>query len=91
MPAAVHIRGDYAVFPELQGRVTVLDKDGAIVAQVGDNPNAAPARQLRPARRTSGRTASATHRTALRSTRMRNLLVAEWTQFGRLHKFTRVP
>src|SRR5688572_26761328 len=39
MPAAVHFRGDYAVIPELQGRVTVLDKSGAIVAQVGDNPN----------------------------------------------------
>src|SRR6266702_3486478 len=39
MPAAVHFQGDYAVLPELQGRVTVLDKDGAIVAQVGDNPN----------------------------------------------------
>ena len=39
MPAAVYIRGDYAVFPELQGRVTVLDKAGNIVAQVGDNPN----------------------------------------------------
>jgi len=38
MPAAVHIRGDYAVIPELQGRVTVLDKSGAIVAQIGDNP-----------------------------------------------------
>src|SRR5688572_15434931 len=38
MPAAVHIRGDYAVIPELQGRVTVLDKSGAIAAQVGDNP-----------------------------------------------------
>ena len=37
MPAAVHIRGEYAVFPELQGRVTVLDKDGAIVARLGDN------------------------------------------------------
>ena len=49
MPAAVHIRGDYAVFPELQGRVTVLDKDGNIVAQVGDNPDREAARQLRPA------------------------------------------
>ena len=39
MPAAVHIRGDYALFPELQGRVTLLDKEGNIVAQVGDNPN----------------------------------------------------
>ena len=39
MPAAVHIRGDYAVVPELQGRVTVLDKAGTIAAQVGDNPN----------------------------------------------------
>src|SRR6266850_4173928 len=39
MPAAVHIRGQYAVFPELEGRVTVLDKEGKIVAQPGDNPN----------------------------------------------------
>ena len=39
MPAAVHIRGDYALVPELQGRVTVLNKDGSIVAQLGDNPN----------------------------------------------------
>lgn len=38
MPAAVHIRGESAVVPELQGRVTVLDKAGRIAAQVGDNP-----------------------------------------------------
>jgi len=45
MPAAVHIRGDYAVLPELQGRVTVLDKNGNLAAQVGDNPKRT-ARQL---------------------------------------------
>src|SRR5262245_25561263 len=39
MPAAVHIRGGYALVPELQGRVTVLNKDGSIAAQLGDNPN----------------------------------------------------
>jgi len=48
MPAAVHIRGDYAVIPELQGRVTVLDKSGAIVAQVGDQPGSLAACELRP-------------------------------------------
>jgi len=40
MPAAVQIRGELALVPELQGRVTVLDKSGAIAAQVGDNPDA---------------------------------------------------
>ena len=39
MPAAVHIRGDYALIPELQGRATLLNKNGTIAAQVGDNPN----------------------------------------------------
>ena len=39
MPAAVYFRGDYAIFPELKGRVTVLNNSGKIVAQVGNNPD----------------------------------------------------
>jgi DNA-binding beta-propeller fold protein YncE len=89
MPAAVHIRGDYAVFPELQGRVTVLDKAGNIVAQMGDNPNekqranyALPADQWKEGICNSPHGASIdTHG---------DLIVTEWSKFGHLHKFVSV-
>ena len=90
MPAAVHIRGDYAVFPELQGRVTVIDKAGAIVAQLGDNPN--------PRQRANYGLAQDQWKEGICNSphggsidKDGNVLVAEWTQFGHLHKFTRLP
>ena len=86
MPAAVHIRGEYAVFPELQGRVTVLNKDGSIAAQVGDNPNekqranfGLPPDQWKPGICNSPHGAS--------MDKNGNLIVSEWSQFGHLHKF----
>ena len=39
LPCAVSIRGDYAAVAELEGRVVVTDKEGAIVATLGDNPD----------------------------------------------------
>jgi hypothetical protein len=36
LPAAVAVHGDYAAIGELKGRVTVLDKSGKIVAQLGE-------------------------------------------------------
>ncbi|HXT40541.1 MAG TPA: 6-bladed beta-propeller [Candidatus Angelobacter sp.] len=87
MPAAVHIRGDYAVFPELQGRVTVLDKDGNIVAQVGDNPNEKQRANfgLPPDQWTVG-ICNSPHGASI--DKDGNLIVSEWSQFGHLHKFT---
>jgi DNA-binding beta-propeller fold protein YncE len=86
MPAAVQIRGEYAVFPELQGRVTVLDAGGAIVAQVGDNPDEKqranfplPPDQWKDGICNSPHGASFDHQG--------NLIVTEWSKFGRLHKF----
>jgi len=88
MPAAVHIRGDYAVLPELQGRVTVLDKDGAIVAQVGDNP--VPDQRanfgLSPDKWKDG-ICNSPHGASI--DKDGDLIVTEWSQFGHLHKFTR--
>ncbi len=88
MPAAVHIRGEFAVFPELQGRVTVLDKSGRIAAQVGDNPienqranYGLPQDQWRPG------ICNSPHGASMDADG--NLLVAEWSQFGHLHKFRR--
>ena len=89
MPAAVHIRGDYALVPELQGRVTVLNKDGSIAAQVGDNPN-------EKQRANFGLTqdqwkdgiCNSPHGASI--DKDGNLIVSEWSQFGHLHKFVQV-
>jgi len=88
MPAAVHIRGDYAVFPELQGRVTVLDKQGRIAAQLGDNPNEKQRANfgLPPDQWKEG-ICNSPHGASI--DKDGNLIVTEWSQFGRLHKFLR--
>jgi len=89
MPAAVHIRGDYAILPELQGRVTVLDKTGAIVAQVGDNPDEKQRANfgLPPDQWKDG-ICNSPHGASM--DRDGNLIVSEWSQFGHMHKFVRV-
>jgi len=86
MPAAVHIRGDYAVFPELQGRVTVLDKDGNIVAQIGDNPNEKQrANYGLPPDQWQVGICNSPHGASIDQDG--NLIVTEWSKFGHLHKF----
>ena len=89
MPAAVHIRGDYAVFPELQGRVTVLDKNGDIVAQVGDNPDPKQRANfaLEPDKWTDG-ICNSPHGASIDQDG--NLIVSEWSKFGRVQKFALV-
>jgi|ERR1043166_3687976 DNA-binding beta-propeller fold protein YncE len=86
MPAAVHIRGNYAVFPELQGRVTVLDKEGNIVAQVGDNPN--PKQRANfglPPDQWKDGICNSPHGASI--DKDGNLIVSEWSKFGRAEKF----
>src|SRR5687768_236962 len=88
MPAAVHIRGDYAIFPELKGRVTIIDKAGNIVAQLGDNPNEKQRANfpLPPAEWKDG-ICNSPHGASL--DKDLNVIVSEWSQFGRLHKWQR--
>ena len=88
MPAAVHIRGDYAVVPELQGRVTVLGKEGNIVAQLGDNPNPGQRANygLPPSQWFDG-ICNSPHGASI--DKDFNLIVAEWSQYGHLHKFVK--
>jgi DNA-binding beta-propeller fold protein YncE len=90
MPAAVHIHGEYAMFPELQGRVTVLDKDGNIVARVGDNPNQKQRANygLDPSQWTDG-ICNSPHGGSF--DKDGNLIVTEWSKFGRVEKFALVP
>jgi DNA-binding beta-propeller fold protein YncE len=88
MPAAVHIRGDYAVIPELKGRVTVLDKEGKIVAQVGDNPNEKQRANFGLARdQWQDGICNSPHGASI--DKKGNLIVSEWSQFGHLHKFVK--
>src|SRR5262245_43694006 len=88
MPAAVHIRGNYAVIPELKGRVTVLDKDGAIVAQVGDNPDEKQRANFGlPKDQWKDGICNSPHGASI--DKDGNLIVTEWSQFGHLHKFAR--
>jgi hypothetical protein len=89
MPAAVHIRGNFAVVPELQGRVTVLDQHGQIVAQVGDNPNEKQRANFGLAQdQWKDGICNSPHGASI--DKDGNLLVSEWSQFGHLHKFSRV-
>ncbi len=87
MPAAVNVAGDYIAIAELRGRVTILGKDNSIVAQIGDNPNAAQRANfgLEPAQWTEG-VLNSPH--GISFDRAGNVVVSEWSKFGRLHLFT---
>ena len=85
MPAAVQIRGDFVAIAELQGRVTVLDKNNDIVAQIGDNPD--------PKHRANYGLAQAEWVEGVFNSphgisfdRSGNIIVSEWSQYGRLSK-----
>lgn len=87
MPAAAHVAGNYIAIAELQGRVTVLGKDNSIVAELGDNPNLSQRANfgLEPGKWTEG-ICNSPH--GISFDRSGNLIVSEWTQFGRLHKYS---
>jgi hypothetical protein len=88
MPAAVQFRGEYAVFPELQGRVTVLNKDGSIAAQVGNNPDEKQrANYGLPPDQWKDGICNSPHGACM--DKDGNILVAEWSKFGHLHKFAK--
>ena len=89
MPAAVQFQGDYAIFPELQGRVTVLDKKGNIAAQVGNNPNEKQrANYGLPPEQWQDGICNSPHGACM--DKKGNLIVSEWSKFGHLHKFQKV-
>lgn len=86
MPAAVNVSGNYIAIAELQGRVTILGKDNTIVAQLGDNPNASQRANygLEPAKWTDG---ICNNPHGITFDKAGNVIVSEWSQYGRLHFF----
>jgi hypothetical protein len=87
LPAALTIDGDNVIVGELNGRVTILDKAGKAVAHVGANTadgigtNRVPPEQWR-----TGYVIAA-HGVATNA--RGDLFVAEFSTFGRVHKFAR--
>jgi DNA-binding beta-propeller fold protein YncE len=90
MPATAYVGPDYIAIGELQGRVTILGKDDSIIAQLGDNPNESQRANygLPPAQWTEG-ICNSPHGVAI--DKSGDVIVSEWSQFGRLHLFKRMP
>lgn len=86
-PAAVAVRGDYVAVAELRGRVTVLDKTGAIVATLSSNTVADEiGRNTTDPSKWKPGIANAPH--GITFDQQGNIYVSEFSLFGRLHKFT---
>lgn len=88
-PCQISFYGDYAVISELEGRVTILDRDNVPVAFLGDNPEKAqwanykvPVSQVAPA------TFSAAHGCFI--DKQANIYVSDWNISGRVTKLERV-
>lgn len=87
-PCQVSFMGDYVVVSELEGRVTILDKDNVPVAFLGDNPQhnqwsnyEVKPEQIAPA------VFSAAHGCYI--DRDANIYVSDWNQSGRVTKLVR--
>jgi DNA-binding beta-propeller fold protein YncE len=85
LPAAIVIDGDNAIVGELGGRVTVLDKTGAVVTRIGTNTEqGVGTNKLPPAQWREGFVLSP-HGVALNA--HGDLFVSEFSAFGRVHRF----
>ena len=88
-PCQVSFHGDYAIVSELQGRVTILDKNNVPVAFIGDNPQKTQWANygLKPAD-IPVTVFSAAHGCYIDHDA--NIFVSDWNQTGRLTKLTRI-
>jgi hypothetical protein len=88
LPAAVAVHGDLAVIGELKGRITVLDKAGKIVAQLGANDRAdeVGTNKTEPDKWRPG-IVTAPHGVAFND--HGDIFVSEYSVYGRVHRFNR--
>jgi len=85
LPAALAIDGDNVIVGELNGRVTVLDKKGDVVTHVGTNTEDGIGTNRMPPERWRTGYVVAAHGVATNAEG--DLFVAEFSTFGRVHKF----
>lgn len=87
-PAAVAILRGIAAVPELRGKVSLIDRDGNVVAVLGANSDADAVNNNRtePARWRPG-IVTAPHGVAF--TERGDLFVSEFNLFGRVHRFVK--
>ncbi len=88
-PCQISFWGDYAVISELEGRVTILDKDNVPVAFLGDNPHQDQwANYKLPPGDIALANFSAAHGCFIDNDA--NIYVSDWNQSGRVTKLERV-
>jgi hypothetical protein len=87
-PCQISFHGDYAIVSELEGRVTILDRDNVPVAFLGDNPSRAQWANydLDPAT-VAPACFSAAHGCFI--DRDANIYVSDWNHTGRITRLTR--
>ncbi|GDY23358.1 hypothetical protein LBMAG56_47050 [Verrucomicrobiota bacterium] len=85
-PAAIAVQGDYALVGEIRGAVSVLDKEGKLVARLGLNttPGETGNNNLEPAKWRPG-FVTAPHGVAFNAAG--DIFVSEYNKFGRVHRF----
>jgi hypothetical protein len=88
-PCQVSFYGDYASVSELEGRVTILDRDNMPVAFLGDNPSKAQWAnyQLSPSE-IAAASFSAAHGCCI--DRHANIYVSDWNHTGRVTKLEKL-
>ncbi len=87
-PAAITVQGDYALVGEIRGAVSVLDKEGKLVARLGLNktPGETGNNNLEPAKWRPD-FVTAPHGVAFNE--RGDIFVAEYNKFGRVHRFNK--
>ncbi|MCB1122771.1 MAG: NHL repeat-containing protein [Verrucomicrobiae bacterium] len=88
-PCSVDIYGDYVAVAELQGRVTIINKDGVPVAFLGDNPDEGQWAQYKtPLENIADGIFTAPH--GLCYDKEGNLYVQDWNETGRISFLKRI-
>ncbi|MDQ8197057.1 hypothetical protein QEH56_02800 [Pelagicoccus enzymogenes] len=88
-PCAISFFGDYCAIAELEGRVTILDKEGVVVAFLGDNPVKEQwAKYKTPLDAIPAGLFTAPHGLSYDSEG--NIFVQDWNETGRLTRLNRL-